>query len=379
MRPSTHNLALLRVLRTAVPAVILLALSIFFLFTTGIESTRAETRAEGSLSSLLTPEIHEPIEAEVVNDEPTVEKVIAEDPGDPIDPNTVLDQYMKICEERIDTVKLDSKGNVIKKKRRRYTKADQREMRRHIGIVAREMGAEPKLLWIWALRESSYRPYKRHRLNPDMEAAYSAWQRFRYTESRERRYRDIMRTHSAKDGTDDFWKAKAGLKRISVYKDNPTYEAMWRWSTGYGLYGMQPIYHVKRWDPNAPPEILCDPVVATVTAVWAARQIRDTCSSMGFPGTYETVNRGYSSGHCKLRPSWAKYFRRRADRAGLDATGLARLGKAWLRKTTDRDEVLAHMRAKIAEDDARVAEEERKREERKKRRLARNKSKVSQG
>lgn len=372
MNISTPSLALIP---KVIPAgVVLLALSLFFMISAGTDPVQAETTDSDSLSSFIK-ELPKSEVAEVVADEP---EEVVEDPVD-LDPNTALDQYISLCEERIDRVELDEKGNIIEKKRRKFTQAEQREVRRHIGIVAREMGADPKLLWIWALRESSYRPYKRHRLNPDQEAAYTAWQRFRHTDAREQHYRDIMKKSSAKDGTNDFWKAKAALHRTLVYKDNPTYEARWRWSTGYGLYGMQPIYHVKRWDRNAPPEILCDPVVATVTAVWAARTIRDNCVSMGFPGTYETVNRGYSSGHCKLRPGWSKYFQRRAERAGLDASELAQLGKAWPKKTTDRDEVLAHMRAKIAEDDARVAEEELARETKKMRRVARAENNARQG
>lgn len=344
----------------------LLAISLF-LISAGNEPAPMQEENERPLVGVPTEVLAEDSSSNQNGTIPDVEEPAA------VDPDTVLDQYMSACEARIDVAELDRNGNVKKQKRRRYTKADQRLMRQYIGIIAREMGANPKLLWIWASRESSYRPYKRHRLSPDREAAYSAWQRFRHTDYKEAGYRRTMKRSSAKDGTKDFWVAKAALSRILVYKDNPTYEARWRWSTGYGLYGMQPIYHVKRWDPNAPPEILCDEVVATVTAIWAARQIRDTCVSQGYPGTYETVNRGYSSGHCEPRPSWAKYFRKRAEREHLDVKQPARLGNRWPSETTDRAKILEHMRAKITEHNQRVAQRV------KKGRLARAKSSDVQG
>lgn len=265
----------------------------------------------------------------------------------PVHPREALSEFKALCEDQIHF----NLKNGKRKYSRRFTHSDKRRTRRIIQQVAREMGANSRLFTIWALRESSYRPWKRHRLNPDREAAWVAWNRHRWTKSREKHYKTVMQTNSAKDGTQAYWQAKAGLRRILSYKDNPTFGAPYRWSTGLGLYGMQPIYHVKRWDPNAAPEILCDPIVATVVAVWAARTVRNNCVSKGFDDTYETVNRGYSSGSCKLRPKFAKYFLKRAVRNGLDPKAAPRLGRKWKRSETDRDEILAHMRSVVSSED----------------------------
>lgn len=276
----------------------------------------------------------------------------AEHPAAPyesaIRPEDALGEYIGLCEPSLATVRMDEDGNPIKPERRKISKAEQNRMRRHIQIIAREMGADPRLFLIWGLRESSYRWYKRHQLNPDMEAASVAWRKYRHTDHRAAELRAEMEN---KPGTQAYWSAKAELERISIYAENPTYEAAQRWAVGYGLYGMQPIYHLKRWDPEVAPEILCDPVVATVTAIWAARSGRDVCASTGHGSTYAAVNRVFSTGHCE--PSGREhYFERRAERHDLDPASTAQLGTKWPQKSTDRAEILTYMRDKVAEDDA---------------------------
>lgn len=289
--------------------------------------------------------VHNNDSGEVDNMSETIVVPPVEEPrvAERTNPNTVNDQYVALCEASVAVVEIDPiTGKEILPKRRKITKTEQNRMRDQVRLIAQEMGADPKLFLIWALRESSYRWYKRHQLNPDMEAASVAWGKYRYSESRESELMAIA------PGAAGYWEAKAELDRRSVYKNNPTYEASWRWATGYGLFGAQPVYHLKRWDPTEAPEILCDPVVATITAIWAARSVKSVCSSTGYGDTYEAVNRGYSTGHCEpnSRPG---LFKKRAERIGLDHTAPAQLGSKWPQKSTDRAEILAYMRQKIAE------------------------------
>lgn len=258
------------------------------------------------------------------------------------DPDTALNEYMDLCEDPMRVIQIDQKtGESIIPPKRKITIAEQNRTKDLIRVVAKEMGADPDMFLIWALRESSYRWFKRHQLNPDMEAARTAWKKHRPSETRERELTEML---EAKPD----WSAKAELDRITIYRDNPTYAAAWRWSTGYGLYGMQPVYHVKRWDPNAAPELLCDPVVATIVAIWAARAGKSICSSTGHGDSYQVVNRIFSTGHCTPGVHEDR-FAIRAQRRGLDYLETAQLGSKWPQATTDRAEVLAHMNAKIAE------------------------------
>lgn len=318
----------------------------------------------------------------------------------PVDPNTALDHYIDQCAERIDVVKFDDEGNEIRPKKRRITKSQQRKMKRDIVLITREMGANPKPFLLWGLRESSYKWWARHRLNPDKEAAIRAHSTYSYSVGLEdalkvkiaknRKIRgglisDITRAKRKRDaaapGTPEHQAAldkiaelntqfkraerkisgaRNRLRKIKVYKDNPTFGAAWRWGNGYGLYGHQPVYFVGRWDKNAPPEILCDPIVATIVQVWSVRQGQGVCMGTGYEGTYEDVNRIFSSGHCDYRPKRAKYFQRRADRIGLNYSKVAQFGSDWPRKSevngemveNPRQPVYDHMKALIDEADA---------------------------
>lgn len=84
-----------------------------------------------------------------------------------------------------------------------------------------------RYLRLMILRESTWRPNKRHRLNPDLEAAASAWSKHRYR-----------------------------------YADNPAFGDPNRWASGVGLLGQIPVIWLDKWDATAPPETLCGEVEA---------------------------------------------------------------------------------------------------------------------
>lgn len=263
-------------------------------------------------------------------------------------------------------VEIDARGRRhYKRIRKPWTRGDQKRFAKLVSLVSKEMGAEPKLIRAWALRESSYRPTAVHLLNPDIEAAMSAWRRHYYDAAEEKKLEDVLATASKR--SDRYWKAKARLHRVRTFRDNPylderveftveepdgtiTRGSEPAWAFGYGPFGFNPAYFVPAWDAKAPPWIFCDEdgLVAIVTAVWAARTAQRECDRLGFGGSYAVVNQRFGRGHCAAVGPTAK-FRKRARRIGLDADARARLGDKWSRKNTDRAEVVAYMRARARE------------------------------
>jgi len=100
-----------------------------------------------------------------------------------------------------------------------------------------------------AMRESSMRPWVRHKLNPDSKANRLAYLRYAKTYGHERVKH----------------KSRITLKDTG----NPHYADKERWSFGLGYYGMIAAGWVATWDRMAPPEILCREPVAI--EVWLRR------------------------------------------------------------------------------------------------------------
>jgi hypothetical protein len=264
------------------------------------------------------------------------------------------------CEEFEVHVDVDG-AKRMKRVRREWTAADRRRFRDLVRLVAREMGANPRLFATWALRESTLDPAAIHVLDHDVEGATRAWHRHRWSAERARELEATMQRLGPR--APEHWAAKAQLQRISLYKDNayyddevefevhlPTGEVVRdrrsRWAYGYGAFGFNPTYYVATWDADAPPWVFCDEdgIVATITAVWAARNALRDCKSLGFSGTYEVVNRRFASGGCAPAQRVDAAFSRRARSAGLDPEAAAALGSKWPRDTTDRAAIVAHMR-----------------------------------
>ncbi len=251
-------------------------------------------------------------------------------------------------------VEVDDRGRRrYRRHRRRWTRRDQVRYRRLLALVAREMGADPRLFQLWALRESSYRPDAVHVLDPDRSASRRAWERMRYTRAREVMLERAMAR--ARRGARAYYEARSALSRIRTFRDNPTYEdvveipvrfpdgrtakeRVMRWHLGYGPFGMNPVYFLPVWDATAPPWVFCDAdgLAAAVTAVWSARRAAAECRALGYEPTYEVVNRRFSGGRCTPRPALDAAFRRRARVRGLDPDAPARLGRRFPRSTTDR-------------------------------------------
>lgn len=246
--------------------------------------------------------------------------------------------------------------------RRPWTRADQRRFGQLVGLVAREMGADPRLIRTWAIRESSYRPHAMHVLNPDVEAAMAAWRRLHYSAEEEA---ELLAAMEQADATDSrYWRAKARLHQVQTFRDNPHLDDVVyfevqlpdgtrsqgsepAWAFGYGPFGFNPAYYVPVWDSRAPPWVFCDEggLIAIITAVWVARAAQHECESQGFGGSYASVNRRFSRGHCGPVSERAS-FRWRARQLGLDPDAHAKLGRKWKRSRTDRGEILQHMRDK---------------------------------
>lgn len=267
-----------------------------------------------------------------------------------------------VCEQFEMRVRDDGRAR-HKRLRRSWTEADRQRFRKLVEMVAKEMGADPKLVALWALRESTYNPYAIHVLDPDLEASSQSWRRHRWDPERAEELHAIMAEVGARDP--GYWKAKAELSRISRFKDNPYYEDRVSfdvvlpkgerergetsyWGYGYGPFGFNPTYFLATWDAKAPPWVFCndDGIAAIVTAVWAARQHQRECASLGFGDGNEVVNRRFSSGHCELRPGRAHLFRKRARARNINPSATAKLGDRWPMDSSDRRAIVDHMRTR---------------------------------
>jgi hypothetical protein len=115
-------------------------------------------------------------------------------------------------------------------------------------------------------RETSKRPFKRHRLDPDAAANEQAWVKeasaygWVVELACEVEGRSVGKCPRIRKGP------KKGKKRIYIkdaYPDpdaeshNPYYDERYRWYYGLGPVGKNTGYGVQDWDRMAPPEILC--------------------------------------------------------------------------------------------------------------------------
>ena len=172
-------------------------------------------------------------------------------------------------------------------------------------VCKRSQGCAPgqldSYLGVLAMRETSLRPWKMHRLGEDADAAKSAWAR-----------------------------------RHEIFADSPAHDQPWRWQAGVGYYGQNPALWLDLWDASAEPETLCGEIEATIVHLRAARRrhsllVRGVeCDGEIFHGTGEggapswydisLVNSG--SGACPATDGEAlakrKSFERRCERVGLD-------------------------------------------------------------
>lgn len=177
-----------------------------------------------------------------------------------------------------------------------------------------------KFLWLVYRRETSGRPWKRHRLEADASANKTSW------------YKQANRY-----GWDIDTNKWGDVKRIEKLSDrsNPYYSQMHRWKYGLGPYGHNAALFAAVWDLYAPPEILCREVEPTEVYLRRARKVvRDLNSGIDCDGdrkrdywdkdpTLTVVHLGASGGKLcpkdtKSRKRHEENFRKRAHRAELD-------------------------------------------------------------
>ena len=178
-----------------------------------------------------------------------------------------------------------------------------------------------------ALRESTWRPWKRSRLAPDLRANQIAW-----------------------------------AKHRERFAANPARSDPDRWSTGLGYYSQIPALWLPRWDASAPPETLCGEVESTEAHLRAARdQIRKiasgsiTCNGEPFTGTardggpsWYDASRVNSGSLCPGSDDERLTFESRAEKVGLDPwapIAVAQLGVEIPRE--DQDRAAAELRARM--------------------------------
>jgi hypothetical protein len=145
---------------------------------------------------------------------------------------------------------------------------------------AKELAA---FLGVVAVRESTWRPWKAHRLNGDVRANRETW-----------------------------------AQMAKKYAGNPYYRDRERWQ-GYGLFGENSPLFVYLWDPMAPPEVLCREVEAVVTYVERARIAARKQHNLGLRPTWATVHAALAAGEVRPRPETLARFRKQAARVGLNA------------------------------------------------------------
>jgi hypothetical protein len=220
------------------------------------------------------------------------------------------------------------------------TRAEQQaEIRELIDVVGAELGVDEisrEILYRKAILESSGNPGAVHVRSKDLEANRRAAARGRKVSS-ERWARAKVQVHERHRG------------RLRVVGE---YDA---WALGRGLYGMVTGLHAQRWSSDTPPWALCDPIIATVTAIWAMRAGLAECRSRTLRDAY----RRFSSGRC---PDRTRERERAFDRLArgrvrglklrkLDPDAVADFGSRWPEETADRAILLARLRSKVADRD----------------------------
>jgi hypothetical protein len=185
-------------------------------------------------------------------------------------------------------------------------------------------------LWVPYLRETTARPWKRHRLNPDKVANEKAWVR------QASRYGWKVETVCS-NGKE---RCRSNMKVVKDYypiseNANPHYGDIWRWEFGLGGLGQNAALWTGGWDTMAPPEILCREVEQFETYLRRARKVvADLANGIDCDGdvkkdywnkspTWVDVHRAASGGKVcpKTNASRKKFedaFRHRAESAGLD-------------------------------------------------------------
>lgn len=206
---------------------------------------------------------------------------------------------------------------------------------------ARKADRLERFLWVVYERETTARPWKRHRLNGDVRMARTAWfrQQYRYgwsvTKDRHGQVDEIKACRAIPRRKGE----PRGLAKCRERTPSPYYPDQDRWSFGLGPYGQQAALWTDDWDPLAPPEILCGEVESTETFLRGARRVwKKLAGGIMCDGqiyrpspTWRDIHRGIAGGKlCPARRGKDKDdFGKAARRWGLDPdehVSLAMLG-----------------------------------------------------
>ena len=153
-------------------------------------------------------------------------------------------------------------------------------------------------LWAPYLRETTARPWKRHRLNPDQAAAERAWAR-----NDERYGWDIRvkRLRKREAGSERALESATPISEVH----NRYYDQMDRWQYGLGSFGMNAAFYVATWSPLAPPEILCLEPQANEVYLRKARHAVKVLRGDGVEcGGVRYHGRAIRDGRVVAEPSW---------------------------------------------------------------------------
>jgi len=213
-------------------------------------------------------------------------------------PYWAKDEHTKVCAAKWPS-----------RREREWREARLREIVSEICSGARcRPGELGSFLSLVAMRESTLRPWKAHRLNGDVRANREAWT------LKAKRY-----------GHEHLIEKKKirgkGHERIAGVKlrrgGNRYYADEQRWQ-GYGFFGQNSPLFVYLWDPAAPPEVLCREVEAVATYTERARVAATKQKNLGITPTWATVHAALAAG--EVRPSLGaiERFRKQAKRVELD-------------------------------------------------------------
>ena len=214
-------------------------------------------------------------------------------------------------------------------------RAHQAELAVLIEIVAAELGADAtaaEMIWRKAIYESSGNAGNVHVRTKDLEANRAA--------AGKGRRRATARWRRAKVPVYRKWRGRV--------RKAGSFDA---WALGRGLFGQVTGLHMHRWSADAPPWSLCDPVVATVTVIWAMRAGLAECKGTTLRDAY----RRFSSGKCEERtPGLEARFDRLArgrvrglELEPFDPDAPAVLGSRWPEDQADRELLLGVVWAKL--------------------------------
>jgi hypothetical protein len=211
----------------------------------------------------------------------------------------------------------------------------QLELREMVRVVVATLGGDDlaaEMIWRKAIHESSGDEGNVHVMNRDLRANRLAASKGRKRATKRWR-RATVAVH----------RMVAGSLRVVGEQD--------AWALGRGLYGQVTGLHMHRWSADAPPWSLCDPIIATVTVVWAMRAGLEECHGETLRDAY----RRFSSGRCAVREDrlerrfdvLARGHVRGLSLGAFNPDAPAQLGDAWAEETTDREVLLAVLRDRV--------------------------------